>query len=481
MPSRENIEIQILEKLIEPSYPKFLTQLILVSSQRIAELTSRSVPDIEHMRIESVKDNACIRLNLRLPLSLFSPQSFNLLSRKIHYFDTRAPAAFLATYVQDLNHFTLMHLHGTKRIHEYFPNSAQRVLVSDVYERFKFERNIPPQFSSLNFLLRNWATNIERPNITHSKIVDQCFTYSYWRLPAADINNDYDSFHNFIYHGYTELLETCDVFKTLVKIVKIDSSVHQFDFLQDRFQYRAIQGKILSKPPKFTSLNTRLFVVEPLASELEPGDIVNCIIIRRHAFKNKNSLLVIAGKLGSIMRTPSLSDLKVLTSIAVHTHLNNLNAFKFIESITLTDLQQQLFTILSSNKEFFDESWSKLFDQDGLDVSITGLNPLLHKHDDFVYIIPPALLSYMSLHNLRFDLFSDLVKLINLVKINDLRSTHSLDPATKGILRRSDHFNNLQKADPSNPLWKNLFDDLPHLLNYISYSRILARSFTITE
>lgn len=478
MVRHDDVESLILENLVPKIYKSFAKKVIPVSKQRISDIKQHSqIDDIRDIQIKSVRDS-CMRIKLRNSLLLFIPESTRLLSRKVLYFEEkRIFAGFLATYVPDLNHFTLLHVLDRERLKQYFLNESFDIS-RDIYQRLQPKTERLPEFSSLNFLLRYTATNVTQPLKQEIDYLNCCFMYAYWHMPAHNILEEYDSFHNFIYHGYRTIHEICDVFKTLIKIEKIDTAQHRLVFLKNPIKYRHVTAKILYGGTKFNYFETVLIVPESLAIQIRPGDIINGIIANCHKFHTNTHKLILINAVGNIIHTPTTQDLKIPTSIAAHLHCKLKPPIKFIESIDSDKLLSDIEDLLTFDEDFFGTSWRHLLNNDAINVSVTGLNPVMLNYNKTIHIIPPALISYLSQYPkfLRLDLLYEIINLINSIPLRSDHTSRALGHATQSIIRKSDSYAILQKADKSNEICQTLFSDLPYLLNRISYSRILSRS-----
>lgn len=483
MSRHDPVEIRIIENLLQKEYPKFLKNSLPMSVKRIDDLLEYSqCADIQNIKIESIKDNQCLRIKLPFSLSLLVPQSTDMLSSKFTYYpDKSTPSAFLAAYVVELNHFTILRLYGHERIREYFPDHNNATLTRDIYDRFSFNTRSVPEYSSLNFLHRQKAHSTATCMPNESKTAAFCFEHAYWHMPLHNICGEYDTFHNFIYHSVGQLHEICDVFKTLVKIEKVHTSQHKLTFLNKLFKYRQAHVKILYDGSMYDCLETNIYIVEPLASDsdIRPGAIINAIIINTHAFQH-NALkpkLILVNKIGSVMKSPDLNNFRTLVSVISHLHCKHVSSINFVETIQIDKLALKLKTMLDID-DFFDSQWKSLLTDDYVNTSITALYPLLLRRDDAVHIVPPALVNYLLTHtkSISWQFLSEFVSLVLNLPLDSSRTMYKLDRSMQHSIRMSSSYAALQKIDRTNNILKTLFQDLPPLLNYIIYSRILSRS-----
>lgn len=482
MARRDPIEIRIIENLLQKEHPKFLKNSLLMSGKRIDDLLEYSqYADTQTIKIESIKGTLCLRIKLPLSLSLLVPQSTGMLSSKFTYYsDKSIPSAFLAAYVVELNHFTILRLHGHERIREYFPDHNKATLTRDVYDRFSFNTRSVPEYSSLNFLLRQKAHSVVTCMPNESRTAALCFEHAYWHIPLHNIYGEYDTFHNFIYHSIGKLHEMCDVFKTLVKIEKVCPSQHELKFHNRLFKYRQARVKILYDGSIHDCLETDIYVMESLASDpdIRPGVIINAIVANTHAFQpNTLPKLILVNKIGSIIKSPNLNNFQTLVSVIAHLHCKHVSSINFVETIQVDELVLKLKTMLEI-KDFFDSQWRSLPIDDYVSTSITALYPLLLKRGDAVHIVPPALVNYLLTRtkSISRQFLSEFVSLVLNLPLNSARSMYKLDRSTQHSIRMSSNYAALRKIDPTNNIPKTLFQDLPPLLNYIIYSRILSRS-----
>lgn len=477
MVRHDDVEILILEDLLPKEYRTFASRVIPVSKQRIQEIKHSSQPgDIRDIVLKSIRDNACMRIKLRNSILLFIPESTQLLSRKLMYYEDRMSfAGFLATYIPDLNHFTLLHVLGSDRLAQFFSN--KRFDTSrDIYQRLFPKTERLPEFSSLNFLLQHTATNTTRTEACERDHLNHCFEYAYWHMPTHNILEEYDSFHNFIYHSYHKIYEICDIFKTLIKIEKIDSVQHQLVFLKKPVKHRRATIKILMGGQSTTTLKQSLLIPEPLASQIQVGDIINGIIANCHKFNRNIHRLILINAVGRIIRDKP--NLKILTTIAIHLYCKYELHKKHIESITVDELLSKIDDLLTTNEDFFGSSWNSTLSHDSVSASVMGLYPLLLNYDNTINIIPPALISYLSQRPkfLRMEYLYEIINLINLIPLSSDHTSRALGRANQSLIRKSNSYVALQKADKSNEICGTLFSDLPHLINYISYSKIISKS-----
>jgi len=479
MVRHDDVEILVLEDLLPKEYSTFASKVIPVSKQRIQEIKQSSqTGDIRDITLKSIRDNTCMRIKLRNSMLLFIPESTQLLSRKIMYFEDRMSfAGFLATYIPDLNHFTLLHVLDPGRLKQFFSNETFDIS-QNIYQRFFPKTERLPEFSSLNFLLQYTATNTTRPEAHEIANLNHCFEYAYWHMPTHNILEEYDSFHNFIYHSYHKIYEVCDIFKTLIKIEKIDPVQHRMVFLKKQIKYRHVTVKIFYGRTQHNHPETVLLVPEPLASQIQIGDIINGIIANCHKFNLNTHKLFLINAVGDIIRVPDKANLKILTAIAVHLYSKQELPKQHIESVTVDELYSKIGDLLTSDEDFFGAPWNSILSHDSLSASVTGLNPLLLNYENKINIIPPALISYLSQHPkfLRMEYLYEIVNLINIISLNSDHTSRSLGRDNQRLIRKSDSYAALQEADKSNEICKTLFSDLPRLINYISYSRIISKS-----
>jgi len=479
--SNHPTEINIIERLLQKEYPSFLKNSLPLSIVRIRDLIKSSQGAVaQNIKIESIKDNQCLRIKLPHPISLLVPQSTHMLNSRFVYYPTKSiPSAFLAAYVVELNHFTMLRLYGHERIQEYFPDHNNASFTRDVYDHFSFNTESVPEYSSLNFLLRQKAHSTVPYLPNETKAIDLCFEHAYWHVPLHNICNEYDTFHNFIYNSTRKLRQICDVFKTLVKIERVYTSQHELNFLNRPFKYKQARVKILYDGTKHDCLETDIYVVGKLASDLRPGHIINAIMVNIHAFQHNDpkSKLLLVNKIGPIMTSPDTTNFKALVSVIAHLHCKHVPSINFVETIQVDELASKLKSVLEI-EGFFDSRWSSSLTRDYVDVSITALHPLLLKHDDDVHIVPPALVNHLATHtkSISWDFLNAFISLMRNLPFDSTRTMYSLDRSVQNNIRLSSSYAALQKIDLTNNILKTFFQDLPPLLNYIVYSRILSRS-----
>lgn len=478
MARHDDVERLILEDLLPAQCPKFLQNIIQVSLQRISDISQLSQgADIQNIKIESLKDNVCIRLNLPFPVSLLVPRSTEMLSHKLNHYYENNPVGLVAAYLPDLNRFTMLKLYGSERICDYFPERGAPIFRKDIFDHFCPDIKPVPQYSSLNFLLQQKATSKTQVSHKETSLVAHCFEYAYWHMPSYDITGKYDPSHSFIYHTYQKIHEICDVYKTLVKIENVESQTHKLQFVQRELSYQNAHVKILCNGSEHDCIETNICMPEMLASNVQSGDIINAVIANCHRIMDKIPKLILINKIGPIMRSPGPSDFKALVGLIAHLHCNQALDIKVIETLQMDDLVTKIKTLLSVD-DFFNSTWNKALEKHSVDTSIIGLYPLLYKRDNSIHIIPPTLINYLSTldNSHRLEFLYQFIMFINSINVNTKRTMCAFDRSAQHRIRMSDSYNALQKTDPSNKMWKTLFSDLPPLLNYVIYSRILSHS-----
>ncbi len=469
-----DIEQKLIRELI-PKFNKDIIAKILHDTQMRSddmELYSPSQYD-RKIQIPSLKGNYCFRIRLKLPVQIFMPKAASILSGIIvsHRYSEKFPTAFVATYIVNLNHFTLLRLFGENA--DFFPERNNHVY-EDSCRKFVYKDRIPSELSSLNFLEMR---NMKKVNMTVEEIsvAKKCFEFSYWKIPSVYMNNEYSTMHNFIYNNSQKIFGIYRVFKTIFMVEKIKERTRYWDFKPHGFNYRDAEGIFLAEnDAKLINRKISLIVSEPTASKLKEGDIVNAILVFPERIKGiHSSKCILAGTIGNKI---SKMDYRAIISIIFYKINQEISeTSKLVESLTIDELKSKVNNMIETNKMLFDSGWCDL--ESDFSESIDKMYPYLFKFEDRMYFIPPVLLGYLVEKDVSIteekQVMMDIIRLVNMIETKD--GTMNKTKINKMDLRTSEFADRLQKSKIFTHNWQPFLSDLPRLANRMVYSRIISQ------
>lgn len=480
MEQTRDVENKLFKDLIPNCNENLVKQIHFDSQYRRDEMESYMPShDDRIIQIASLKDDVCFRIRFRLPVSLLIPKETQLLSGIQRSYKT-FPIAFVAAYMPNLNHFTLLRLHG-KHTKDYFPDS-ENLLRNDVCKKFIFTKGIPMEFSSLNFLE---LQNTQQQNLNHNdiNIISKCFEFSFWNVPTTDLQRDHSVIHNFIYNNNEKITAICKTFKTIIKIENIGQNKRTMRFIHHDICYFEANVRILITDDRsFSSKKTRIFIAEHCASKISEGDVVNCLLAAQiKCRKEMPPRIIMIGIVGRIMKQP---DLRHLISIVFWQTNRNLSlTSKMCEFFNVEDLKSEIKNLVRKNPYLFESSWINDLDEN-LRTALQRLDPCFLHCNDVVYSLPPVILNYLITNDLEIleKSTDDMLREKLLEKLAQMMNTiepkgGSFNNRKKMSLRNSDFIHELQKS--GNKKSEEFLCHIPRLSNRIVYSRIISQPSSI--
>lgn len=462
------VEKTILEDLLPRVDPTMARKITLgsIHLKGSMEECAPSPGDVG-IQIKTLKDESCFRIRFSLPVLLhFHHTTRNL--RRVHgYFRSQSgtvPVGFIPAYNCNLNHLTLLrtyyktqkwlNLHESNEDEDYF------------CEMFDNSKGEPMEQSGLNFLLQNRSVPKPVPDAA-SRLANDCFENHYWRPPQSDFRHSV--IHDFIYHGHSKIFSMQGIYKTIVKIEDIRTK--RYEMREDSYLTRYVHAsaRIMCQDYDdlfFSRSAVKLLVSEPAASQLIPGDIASCIMSRplgRGSFQHP----MIRGVLQKIADF----DLSQIISSVIWSYLQDFPRQSLVCRVgPVGHVKEMVSSLMKNSTGVFDGEWMDHFERRMGD-SLQKLYPIIFKHGDIIYHVPPPLVSYVLGRNIPvFENKSDLVDFLDFVDM--------IDPHTpfgnKIRLRTSDIAAKVQ-AGPCKTKWSHILKELPRVANRIAYSRIFSK------
>lgn len=471
----KDVENKLIREQI-PEVSQDLVYKILIDTQYRRDEIEFHTPSYDDrlIQIPSLKGSYCFRIQFRLPVTVLIPKSAQLLTGIIPYYKSNKgtfPIAYVAAYSPNLNHFSLIRLHGN-RVRDYF-SDARQFLHNDACVQYINEEGTPMEFSSLNFLERQ---NTVQRNLPEDgiQVIRRCFEFSFWKIPPFDMNRDYSAMHHFIYNNNARIRAIYRVFKTILKIEELRTTRRRIGFIPQDFSYLEATARFIAEDgDAFTSKKSRLIIAEPSASSLKVNDIITCLLVAPQKIRGEMPPgLVLIGSIGSkIMRT----DYRSVMSM-VFWKLNQRLSFtsKLLESLPKVELKEATKRITKSNHMLLDPHFLDNFDEN-FEESLAKMHPCFIQHYDRVYSIPPPLLNYLITNNFSItkkpELFAKLVDLINTIEPKD----RFFDSNRRMAIRTSQLACELQKSGDFGNKWEEFLWNLPRLSNRMVYARIISQ------
>ena len=468
-----DVENKMIREQIPECNPDLARKILLDTKYKrdMVDIHAPSKHDRE-IQIAGLKGSYCFRIRFRLPVTALIPTAAQLLTGRLTYYRSAyatCPIAFVATYLPNLNHFTLLRLYGD-RAGDYV--DANGALTGDACVKFVTRSGRKMEFSSLNFMERQSATqeNISTDGIS---AIRRCFEFSFWKIPPLAMGWDYSSMHYFIYNDNRKIRAIYRIFKTIFKAEEIGTYKRSMGFTPHGFKYVEATGRLLSEEGgSLVSKRSRLFIAEQPASRLKANDVVTCLLaVPERIGGQMPPRMVLVGTVGS---GTLKSDYRSIISIVFWRMNQRLSdTSKLAESLLADDLRSETRKIIEANPRLFGPSFLDGFDEN-FQKSLSLLRPCFLPHEDRVYSVPPALLNYLITNGLcvaeKPGLLARLVALVNTI---DLRSGFFYESGRMMDIRRSRPVQELQKHGDLEAL-RSLLRDLPRLSNRMVYSRVIS-------
>ena len=361
------ISSDVENKMIREQIPECnpdLARKILLDTKYKRDMVGIHAPSKHdrEIQIAGLKGSYCFRIRFRLPVTALIPTAAQLLTGRLTYYRSAyatCPIAFVATYLPNLNHFTLLRLYGD-RAGDYV--DANGALTGDACVKFVTRGGRKMEFSSLNFMERQSATqeNISTDGIS---AIRRCFEFSFWKIPPLAMGCDYSSMHYFIYNDNRKIRAIYRIFKTIFKAEEIGTYKRSMGFTPHGFKYVEATGRLLSEEGgSLVSKRSRLFIAEQPASRLKANDVVTCLLaVPERIGGQMPPRMVLVGTVGSGMLK---SDYRSIISIVFWRMNQRLSGTsKLAESLLADDLRSETRKIIEANSRLFGPSFLDGFDE----------------------------------------------------------------------------------------------------------------------
>ena len=393
--------------------------------------------------------------------------SFKHLYKKINNEFNPGKTEFLPHYMLNLNHVCLSKMESQNY------NSFNYSIGNGMYSKYTLTGGKPIMFSSNNLLQFGSSKN---SFLDEKEIVDSCFEYLYWNLPAP-VKMHSSTIHNLIYHSSSRVYQNnvLELNKTLIKIIGIRRKTESLSISKIK-EIKCMYADVMllvDDGNKISSEKRHVQLIESVANSFKVGDIFTGLLIRQNISVPKYSVVI-----GSIGKKISPDDLSHLISIVIQNKIQLIDessSFTYVEKISI--LSNDILKIIEDNSGrngFFPSSF-KLIENFEVELkkSIEKLFPLFVIDDQKIYHLPSSVISFLLsttpkyLKNKKLVLL--IIKILNLIKINshDWESSHILN-------RYVDN----PDSDPSKSFNLDFFiKNLPELYNQMICSRLFSQKF----
>ena len=420
------------------------------------------------IQIKSLKEESCFRIRFYLPVLLhFHHATRNM--RRIHvYFKNPSVTSlvgFIPAYNCNLNHLTLLRTYG--KTLEWFNRHKSNEDEDYFCELFDNSEGKVMEQSSLNFLLQNMSSPKSVPDVV-SRLVNDCFENHYWRPPLSDFRH-WD-IHDFIYHSHSKIFAMQGIYKTVVKIVDVRKQRYEIKENSQITRYVDASAHIMCQDRTdlfFSRLPVKLMISEPAASQLAPDDVASCIISKPAGRRSAFQPPMIRG----VVKKIDNFDLSQIISSVIWKWKQEISEQSPICRVGPTEqVREKTLSLVKNNMNVFEDEWTEHFER-RLNDSLTKLWPIVFKHNDIIYHVPPPLVSYILGREVPVLKNKD-----NLVDFLDLVDT--IDPhipfGNKTRLRTSGVAAKVQLG-PCASKWNQILKEIPRVANRIVYSRIFSK------
>ena len=449
-----------------------LAEHILLTSKDLNDLTEKLAPcpDADKTQVKWVEDGACFRLRFSLPVLLLFHMSTRHNKQTHGYFrptekNFTVPAGFIPAYNCNLNHLTLLKTHTLENT-KYWPSLNRDEESEFVCKKFISTHGEKMVQSSLNFMLQNDSKH-ENVSCNASNIVEKCFRYFYWR--PQSLTAQHSTIHDMIYNSFTRVYSYHKIYKTIAKVAEIKE---RRDTFSNGRKIDFSPGQIfMLVHDRHGICTTKRGVVfaEPDRSDMQEGDLINCIIDSPVFPKPlKPPQLIVSG----LVKPPiSPTDLKPIIGLAIWRITQRIDKRQKLCNIgSKTEVKRSVLAILKNNQIIFPSKWVTDFDNI-FQSSLDEMFPLVFEDEDNIVHIPPPMMSYVLSKPSR--ILDDKHELANLAKLIDLAVAPD-GRCVRPMKLRSSKIGLKVQAGLYKEHWKSLILDIPRIVTGIYYSRIFA-------
>ena len=437
-------EIRIL-RLMRENFPELLEDYL----ERLYEFRKKGCPSLLW---ENTDDPRFFKHNLKIP-------SINVLSEPLSRFreykrvsvpissigQYHAPQGLIPCYSFNLNIMTCLKLWGSQA-EDFFTPYAEPFRGEELaYYRFDPDRIRPPQFSSMNFILKNRG-RLNSISAEMEKIVLKYFKYAFWSFPKSGF-----SCSPHIIHTNERIRRIFKVAKSLYVIKKIDRP-RQEELSPGNWIW--VQRVQLEVPG---TKNTNRFwtyvakdVIDKIEEEREGSRnlLINGLIYelkdRHHRYPDPGLRLL------SVVSDFIPGEYEIYTTLlglcAERNYRFSNNVFSDIGDVkSLHRAVESSYRRHTRNVQFSDSFFSRLGRP--LDHIIDELHPILIVHDERVFFIPPSVISALLQLDLDYlilekdnDIFWDIMRFLNRIGM-------PMTQSELNNLHRSEYFTPFKELD----------------------------------
>ena len=434
------------------------------------------------IQIESAPDggeiSSIFRINFKLPVYLLNDKSFNVIRRACfhgyhkHNDKVVSMSNLVPVYNLNLNNITAIREYGSAAINGHTDNITEEA--SDfVCKKYALPETKSPRkmkMSSMNFLLKG-DTKEEPVDELWAKHVRRCYRYLCWNPPLESFA--LSTIHSLFIHSSKHFFGIAKVYKTIAKIEKINKGRRdEFLFANTKYNYADAEvNMVFQDKEKIFARRRHVWIADPYAQELEPGELVNCLVVLPVVYggymKYKTMTPTIMGVAGKIK-----NDFSTMGSL--------LGMFTWKKNQKIDENTE--LTKVSGSDELFDDIWSfmeksgGMFDldmhdaRDAFDKYIKVGMFFLRDSNGSIWQVPTPLWALM-IDNKMQSMGTDELSIFN----TDIPDEKSADWMRK--LRYSTVFDRIQRG-PRKEFAGDLLYHFPRIANRMVYSRLISKSST---
>jgi hypothetical protein len=324
--------------------------------------------------------------------------------------------------------------------------------------------------SSMNFLLPG-NTKEEAVGELWTQYVRSCYRYLCWNPPLEHF--DLSTIHSIFIHSSSHIFGIAKVYKTIVKIEKIEKGRRdELRFANRNYSYAdATTSMIFQDKEKIFARRLRIWVAEPHASELQEGDLVDCLVVSPVVYGTFNHHQTLAPIIMGVVG-------KIKNPFSIMGHLVGMLTWKKNQKF---DKNTEL-TKVSGSDELFGDIWSfmqksgGMFDLDMRDArdafeKYIGMGMFFLRDSNGLIWQVPAPLWALMIHKEMKDISTDELSIFN----TTIPSMQDIN--WKRELRNSPMFAKMQRG-PRKQYAGDIMRYFPRIANRIVYSRLISKSST---
>ena len=428
-------DVPLLERDI-PGYDSELAATTILEAKVITEQIEALAHRIpEQFTIQYLLGRVgYFHVKARLPVIQYTPKEFNILTQPLWYHERQGPVAYVPCYILNLNHVALMKLYDASGF-EHESNTE------GIFKIHSSEKGTAMTLSSTNILLRENAK--EKFLDERQKDIKKCFEHCYWHLPED--RKGVSCMHNLIYHHSNRITKygIVRVHKTLVKVLKIENRLYNFQVVKMNVEYRHAEVLILKDDgKKIRCERKKVYFLKAPATRVNEGDIINALVVSQ-TIKRPTYMLVI-GQAGSPLST---GDIKPVLSLAMWKLLQRVEVGCSPTLVgTIDRLGGYVKEIIRDNGEMFGKIYEWQTNKppgQWIPKQIDELFPFYVMDEGNIHQLSPTIMSFLVAEDP--GVLSDRKKILQIIKMFNYIKIDKTFRVTNNLRFKSDAWKEIQK------------------------------------